>query len=89
LLDVSYRRERPDNVFVYADGNDARIIRNLVLRLGSEEKVHNALILTGALWKLERDGKVGHSTRARRVKDSFQELVGVSYREYLKIVEDL
>jgi len=89
LLDVSYGRDKPDSVVVYADGPDARIFRKLVRSLGSEERAQNALILTGAIYKLERKGGATSIIRAKRVKDGFRDLVGVTYLEYLKLVDEL
>ncbi len=39
----------PDKAIVYLDGHDARIFNLLLYKLGSEERVQNAMILTGLL----------------------------------------
>jgi len=87
LLDVSYRSDKPDSVLIYADGSDARVLRKLISNLGSEEKAQTALILTGFLSKLEKKGGVASSMRATKVKENFEELVGISFQEFLKMIE--
>ncbi len=87
MLDVSYRSDKPDSVLIYADGSDARVLRKLISNLGSEERAQTALILTGFLSKLERKGGIAYAMRAKKVKENFKELVGVSYSEFLKITE--
>ncbi|MDA4130291.1 MAG: hypothetical protein OK457_05935 [Thaumarchaeota archaeon] len=89
MLDVSYVPDRPDSVMVYADGRDARILKKLISLLGSEENAQNALILTGFLSKIEKKGGMAFAARAGLVKESFRELVGVSYQEYGRILETL
>ena len=76
-------------MFVYADGRDARVLRRLSEILGSEERMQNALLLTGYLAKLEKKNGMASATRTKLIKDSFRELVGVSYQEYGRIVEAL
>jgi hypothetical protein len=94
LLDVSYRARDPRRVIVYADGRDARVIRRLIERLGSEEKLHDALILLGALSEIQSGGKTGSSSRERRrrravmLRDCFLELVGISCEDFFKIIDD-
>jgi hypothetical protein len=87
LLDVSYRSDKPDIVRVYADGADARVLRNLISMLGSEEKAQVALILTGLLSKLEKKSGSASAVRAKKVKESFKELLGISYQEFLKTAD--
>jgi hypothetical protein len=65
------------------------VLRRLKEVLGSEEKVQNALILTGFLSKLEKKSGSVAAARIKVVKDSFRDLVGVSYQEYCRIVESL
>ncbi|MDA4130047.1 MAG: hypothetical protein OK457_04700 [Thaumarchaeota archaeon] len=89
MLDVSYLPDRPDSVMVYADGRDARVLKKLISFLGSEENAQNALILTGFLSKLEKKGEMAFAARAKVVKESFGELVGVSYQEYYRILGTL
>ncbi len=89
MLDVSYRSDQPDSVLIYADGRDARVLRRLKDLLGSDEKVQNALILTGFLSKLEKKSGTATAARIKLVKDNFRELVGVSYQEYGRIVDSL
>ena len=87
MLDVSYRSEKPDSVLIYADGSDARVLRKLISSLGSEEKAQIALILTGFLSKLEKKGGFASAMRATKVKENFEELVGISFEEFLKMAE--
>jgi len=87
LLDVSYRSDKPESVLIYADGSDARVLRKLISNLGSEEKAQIALILTGFLSKMERRGGFASSMKARKVKESFKNLVGISYTEFLRMIE--
>ncbi|MDA4111554.1 MAG: hypothetical protein OK439_03385 [Thaumarchaeota archaeon] len=74
---------------IYADGLDARVLRQLIEALGSEEKAQNALILTGFLSKLEKKGGTDSLARAKRVKENFREIVGISFQEYSRILEAL
>jgi hypothetical protein len=74
---------------VYADGSDARMIQRLVTILGSEERAQNALILTGFLSKLEKTSGTAAQARAKRVREKFEEIVGVSYAEFLKLAESI
>ncbi len=87
MLDISFRSNKPGSIVVYGDGQDARILQNLITRLGSEEKVQNALILSGFLAKLERKGGPASTARAVHVKEKFEELVGIPYEEFLKLLE--
>jgi hypothetical protein len=87
LLDVSYRSDKPDSVLIYADGSDARVLRKLISNLGSEEKAQTALILTGFLSKLEKKGGIDSAMKAKKVKENFKELVGISLPEFLKLTE--
>jgi hypothetical protein len=72
---------------VYADGVDARLMRRLISRLGSEERVQNALILTGFISKLEKKSGAANIARAKRVRQNFEELVGVSFQEFQRLTE--
>ncbi len=72
---------------VYADGVDARLMRRLISRLGSEERVQNALILTGFISKLEKKSGAVNIARAKRVRQNFEELVGVSFQEFQRLTE--
>ena len=88
MLDVSFRSDEPESVLVYADGLDARIIRKLIAALGSEERAQNSLILLGAIAKLQKNGNVSSVARAKKVKESFRELVGLTYNEYNRLLEE-
>ena len=87
MLDVSYRSDKPDSVLIYADGSDARVLRKLILNLGSEEKAQAALILTGFLSKFEKKGGIDSAFKSKKVKENFKELVGISFPEFLKLTE--
>jgi hypothetical protein len=75
----------PDKAIVYMDGRDARIFKQLLHRLGSEERVQNAMILTGLLSR--SDGVGVDKRQADEIKASFPELVGVSFEDFNVILE--
>jgi len=87
LLDVSLRAEMPDKAIVYLDGSDARIFKQLRDKLGSAERVQNAMILTGLL--ANRMGKTDLSSKRynQNIKASFPELVGVSFEDFEKMLK--
>jgi hypothetical protein len=89
LLDISFRFSKPGSISVYADGADGRLLRNLISVLGSEERAQNAIILTGLLRKFERNGSPTSIARAKRVKEKFEDLVGVPYEDYWKLLDSL
>ena len=89
MLDISFRYNKPGSISVYADGADARFLRKLISVLGSEERAQNALILTGFVAKLQKTGTASSEFRARRARESFEELVGVSYQEFQRILEKI
>ena len=74
---------------MYADGVDARVIRKLISFLGSEERAQNALILTGLLSKLEKTSNAVSTARAKRVRESFEDLVGISYQDFKRLSESI
>lgn len=74
---------------VYTDGVDARLLRKLISALGSEEKAQNALILMGFLSKLEKKSGVAYAVRANKVRESFEELVGIPFQEFQRLTESL
>jgi hypothetical protein len=88
LLDVSLRSELPDKAVVYLDGLDARIFKRLLSKLGTEERVQNAMILTGLLGQKAETGiRSIRKQQVQNIKASFPELVGVSFREFSKLLE--
>jgi len=89
LLDVSFRSNKPGSIVVYSDGVDARLLRKLIAALGSEEKAQNALILMGFLSKLEKKSGIASAVRAKRVRESFQDLVGIPFQEFQRLTESL
>ena len=72
---------------VYADGVDARLLRKLISSLGSEERVQNALILAGFISKLEKKGGTVSTAKARRARESFNDLVGMPFQEFQRLTE--
>ena len=75
----------PDKAIVYLDGRDARVFNQLLYKLGSEERVQNAMILTGLL---SQTAETGISKRqSNEIKSSFPELVGVSFEDFNKMLE--
>lgn len=89
MLDISFRSNKPRSILVYSDGADARLFKKLISMLGSEEKVHNAIILTGFIAKQEKREGASSAARAKRARDSFEELVGISYQEFQRLVSTL
>ncbi len=57
--------------------------------LGSEERAQNALILTGFLSKLEKKTGAESLARAKGVRESFEELVGVPYQQFQQLIETI
>lgn len=76
----------PDKAIVYMDGLDARIFKQLLYKLGSEERVQNAIILNGLLSKSESPISL---KKAGEIKASFPEYVGVTFDEFNHILEDI
>jgi len=74
---------------VYTDGVDARLMRKLISSLGSEERAQNALILTGLLSKLEKKTDAASAARAKRVRERFDELVGIPFQEFQRLTETI
>ncbi|MHB1868935.1 MAG: hypothetical protein ACYCPP_08315 [Nitrososphaerales archaeon] len=76
-----------NKAIVYLDGADARIFKHLRYKLGSDERVQNAMILTGLL--ANRVGKSDLTSKryAQKIKASFPELVGVSFEDFEKMLK--
>jgi hypothetical protein len=70
------------------DGLDARIYKQLLKRLGSEERVQNAIILSGLLSQSRKSKNISE-TKLRAARSSFRELVGISYEDYGILLESL
>jgi len=77
----------PDKAIVYLDGRDARIFNQLLFKLGSEERVQNAMILTGLLSQTAETGMQVSKRQANKIRASFPQLVGVSFEDFNKILE--
>ena len=88
LLDISRAREK-NRLSVYMDGADARVYRALKLKLGSEERANNAILLTGMIEKLQlRQDKYSVET-IRSIKRNFNELVGISSTRFEELLDSL
>jgi hypothetical protein len=88
LLDISIRPELPGKAIVYLDGLDARIYKELLKKLGSEERVQNAIILSGLLSKSRRNRKISEA-KLRAARSSFRELVGITFEDFAIFLEGL
>lgn len=78
----------PDKAIVYLDGLDARVFKHLLSKLGSEERVQNAMILEGLLSQTEaKEIRLGEK-QAQEIRKGFPEFVGVSYEDFTKILEN-
>jgi hypothetical protein len=77
----------PDKAIAYLDGSDARIFKRLLCKLGSEERVQNAMILTGLLSQTTETGMRINKRQANETKASFSEFVGVSFEDFNKMLE--
>ena len=77
----------PDKAIAYLDGRDARIFNQLLFKLGSEERVQNAMILTGLLSQTAETGMQISKRQANEIRANFPELVGVSFEDFNKILE--
>ncbi|MHB1908797.1 MAG: hypothetical protein ACYCQJ_07980 [Nitrososphaerales archaeon] len=82
MIDVS-ARDGSQKVSVYLDGADARLFKALVQRLGSEKAAQNAIILEGLVEKLKSTEEIV------KVSEAFPKLVGMSYFEFSKLVEEI
>ena len=79
----------PEKAIVYMDGPDARIFKQLLYELGSEQRVQNAIILYGLLAHIGDGRARGSKTRASEIRASFPKVVGVSYDEFRHILESI
>jgi hypothetical protein len=84
MIDISLRSGEKGKAHVYLDGPDARLFKLLKNRLLSDELVQNACILQGYLCKLKA---VGDKVKMQRVQKMFPRLVGISYSEFLQIID--
>lgn len=84
LMDVSISPSHPDKAIVYLDGIDARVYKQLLEQLESEERVQNAIILLALLSQAKKDNRAGSSV-VKRVKSKCFELLGISFEEFLRI----
>lgn len=87
MLDISLRPELPKKALVYLDGQDARLFKNLVKILGSEERAQCAIILTGVMAEAKKDRLT--TDAEREVVKNFKELVGCDYVAFQRLVENL
>lgn len=84
MIDISLRSDEKGKAFVYLDGPDARLFKLLRKRLRSDEQVQNACILEGYLCKLKA---AGDKLKMQRVQKMFPKTVGISYSEFLRIID--
>lgn len=84
MIDISHNSGYLDCALVRLDGDEARIYRQLTEHLGASERAQNAIILVGALSKLEKNSK-----RAQKIRDGFPELVGISYESFNQFLDTL
>ena len=83
-MDISHNSGYLDCALVRLDGEEGRIYKQLTEFLGTSERAQNALILVGAMSKLGTTDK-----RVRKIKDSFLEMIGVSYDDFSRFLETL
>ena len=86
LLDISFDRRNTGKALAYLDGSDARLFKALRARLGSDEKVQNALILTGILHVLD---KSLNRNEIGRIRNGFRKIVGMTYPEFEEFVDSI
>lgn len=86
MLDVSTRREVPSKAIAYMDGVDARVYKSLLKKLGSEERLQNAIILSGLLAKANSNSEFSHAS-LKKIKSGFKEIIAISYEEFTSLVE--
>ncbi len=84
MIDISLRSDENGKALVYLDGPDARLFKILRKRLRSDESVQNAYILEGYASKLKADGD---KVKLQRVQKLFPKIVGISYSEFLQIID--
>jgi len=84
MIDISLRSDEKGKAFVYLDGPDARLFQLLRNRLRSDELAQSAYILEGYICKLKA---AGDKVKMQRVQKLFPKIVGISYSEFLKIVD--
>jgi hypothetical protein len=89
LIDVSVRKENPDRAIAYFDGSDARVYKILVSRLRSEDSVQNAIILIGLMSKLKKLKLPSATEEIERLQKSFPKHVGVSYKKFISLLDDI
>lgn len=89
MIDISIRKENANRAIAYFDGADARVYRTLVSRLGSEDAAQNAVILVGLLAKLRKLETRKAAEEIDRIQRLFPKLVGVSYKKFDAILDDI
>lgn len=83
------KKENPDRAIAYFDGRDARVYKALVSRLRSEEAAQNAIILVGLMAKLKKLDSCRASEEVERIQKLFPKHVGVSYRKFVLMLDDV
>lgn len=69
---------------MHLDGDESRIYRELTQYLGASDKAQNAIILMGALSKMDKNNK-----KVQKIKDGFLELVGVTFEDFNRFLDTL
>lgn len=71
------------------DGVDARLFQALKLKLGSEERTKNAIILMGLLEKLDRNKNSESGKRIENIMSSFKDIVGMSFGNFEEMLDSI
>lgn len=71
------------------DGVDARLFRALKQKLGSEERAKSSIILMGLMEKLSRKRTEASKKQIEEIKSNFEEVVGISYRNFENLIDML
>ena len=72
---------------MYLDGADSRVFKQLLSKLGSEDRVQNAMILSGLLSRTGNVSRKISKNREREIKASFPELVGMPFEDFEKMLD--
>ena len=81
MLDVSLDRQDSSKAVAYFDGKDARVFVFLREKLGSDERVQNAIILLGLIAKLGTSTRKSDRLRLQKARKAFVEFVGIPYEK--------
>ena len=87
MLEVFESEQGDSSAVAYFDGLDARLYRAFTEKLGSEERVQNAMILLGLMKKLKELKNADSSQEVARAEGAFQEYVGISFEKFDKLLQ--